>query len=123
MAAQSASSWCPGALKGQLVATGTIPGAAAAQDVGIVGGGAAVVAFSSIPLPATAFPAGGASPIPSANVVIASDGVAATPTAAGAVSVGVVVNGVSYTAPVIAGNWFSMAATQASGSYQWFIYG
>ena len=122
MAAQSASSWCPGALKGQLVATGTIAGNAAAVDIGVASGGA-VVAFSSIPLPATAFPAGGPSPIPSANVVIASDGVAATPTAAGAVSVGVVVNGVSYTAPVIAGNWFSMAATQASGSYQWFIYG
>ena len=121
MAAQSASSWCPGALKGQLVATGTCPGGAA-QDVGVAGG-AAVVAFSSIPLPATAFPAAGPTPIPSSCVVIVSDGVAATPTLAGAVAAGVVVAGVSYTAPIAAGNWFQMAATTAGASYQWFIYG
>jgi hypothetical protein len=123
MAAQSASSWCPGALKGQVVAHGTIPGSAAAQDVGIVGGGAAVVAFSLIPLPDTAFPAGGRSPIPNSCVVIASDSVTAAGVAAGAVSAGLALNGVGYTSPAIAGNWFSMAATQGSGSYQWWIYG
>jgi hypothetical protein len=129
MSVSSASSWCPGALKGQLVATGTINGSANAQDVGpvaaVAGTGGQVITYSAIPLPGTAFPGGSvATPIPNGLVVVASDGVTNAGVAAGAsVATAAAINGVFYTAPVNAGNWFSLGANQNSGSYQWWIYG
>jgi len=117
-----ASSWCPGAVKGQLVAQGVIAGNATAggTDVGPQTGGAVLAA---IPLPATAFPgAGAAGPIPASNIVLVTDGIGAAPTVAGIITGAVVVNGVSYASALAAGNWFTMAPNTATATYQWFIY-
>jgi hypothetical protein len=123
MAAQLASSWCPGALKGQLVAHGSFVGGAAAQSIT-----PATATYSAIALPAAVFVAGGAtaSPIPAANVVISlsSDSAAIAGVILGAsVTNPVTVNGVAYTSSNATGDWFTVGALTTTVTYDYKIFG
>lgn len=123
MAAQSASSWCPGALKGQLVAQGSFLGTGAAQSIT-----PATASYSAIALPAAAFVAGGAtaSPIPVANIVIgvsSNSSAGAGVTLAAAVTNPVTVNGVAYTSSNAAGDWFTVGVLTTTVTYDYLIYG
>lgn len=122
MAAQSASSWCPGALKGQLVAHGSFVGGAAQSIT------PATATYSAIALPAAVFVAGGAtaSPIPAANVVISlsSDSAAIAGVILPAtVTNPVTVNGVAYTSSNAAGDWLTVSASTATVTYDYKIFG
>lgn len=118
--AQLASSWCPGALKGQLVAAGQFTGSAALIEIG-----PAQANYSVCALPEAQLPGGGvASPIPAVNVVISlSHNSAASAVVAGTFN-STAALGVSYSAPTAAGSWLTIpAGTTTTATYDWQIFG